>query len=187
MKAPEKALPIVAATGNYTFVSDSCTLVWTGKKAIGSHTGNIKITAGNIKLDSNMISGEFVIDMKSITCTDITDSSNNKDFVGHMMADDFFGVAANPTAKISLKKIAALDDKSNYLITADLTIKGITNEITFPAHIVTEAGRMSVSADIVVDRTRWGIIYNSPTAGALGDKFIYDNFNLAINLKGKKD
>jgi K(+)-stimulated pyrophosphate-energized sodium pump len=187
IKAPEKALPIVAATGAYSFVSDSCTLVWTGKKAVGSHTGAIKITAGNIKLDSNMISGEFVIDMKSITCTDITDSTYNKDFVGHMMADDFFGVAANPTAKISLMKIAALDDKSNYLITADLTIKSITNEITFPAHIVTEAGRMSVSADIVIDRTRWGIIYNSPTAGALGDKFIYDNFNLAVNLKGKKD
>jgi K(+)-stimulated pyrophosphate-energized sodium pump len=189
IKAPEgaNALPIVAAPGNYNFVGDSCVLVWTGKKAIGSHTGKITLTAGNLKLDSASISGEFVIDMKSITCTDISDSTYNADLVGHLKSKDFFGADENPTAKLVLKKIAAADDKSNYVITADLTIKGITNEISFPAHIVTsENGNMSVGADITIDRTRWGIIYNSPTAGTLGDKFIYDNFNLAINLKGKK-
>lgn len=180
--------PITIASSTYNFMPDSCNLVWTGKKAIGQHMGNVKITAGTFSLDSaGNANGELVIDMNSITCSDISDSTGNADLIGHLKADDFFGTQAYPTAKLVVKSIKAIDDKNNYWLKADLTIKGKTNEIEFPTHMVTVGNQLNIGADILIDRTRWGITYNSPSSGTMADKFIYDNFNLTVNLKGQKN
>jgi hypothetical protein len=60
-----------------------------------------------------------------------------------------------------------------------LTLKGITNPITFDLYV---AGSKATAA-LVVDRTKYDIRYGSGSFfDGLGDKTIYDNFDLAVEL-----
>ena len=65
-------------------------------------------------------------------------------------------------------------------VTADVTIKGITKSITF----VAEVDKGSASANIVIDRTDFDVRYGSGSFfDNLGDKTIYDDFELVVSLK----
>ena len=97
---------------------------------------------------------------------------------GHLKSDDFFSVKKHPTSTLIIKKAKYLYN-NNYEIVADLTIKGITNEIKFK----TKLNDNIASADIVVDRTTFDIRYGSGSFfDNLGDKMIYDDFRLSVSL-----
>src|SRR3954465_15217800 len=84
------------AVTTYKVDTKKSTLVWTGKKVTGAHTGNISLSKGTIVADGkNIKSGNFEIDMNSITVTDLKDSTYNQKLVGHLKNDDFFGVEKN--------------------------------------------------------------------------------------------
>jgi polyisoprenoid-binding protein YceI len=155
---------------------------WLAKKVGGQHEGTIGITSGSLVADGAKISGgEFVIDMKSIVCTDITNAEYNQKFIGHISTGDFFEVEKFPTAAFKITKVAG----SN--ITGDLTMKGITKSITFPAKIAVVGGKVSATASIPVDRTDFGVKYNSKKFfDTIGDKAIDDIFNLDITLVAGK-
>lgn len=159
------------------------TLTWVGKKLTGSHNGSISLQSGNLLFDGKKLSGgNFVIDMSSIK-----DADKSARLEGHLKADDFFGTDKFATSTFEIKKIAASGNQVN--VTGDLTIKGITNSITFPANVVWNAdGAVTATADkIVVDRTKFGIKYRSKGMFPdVGDKMIYDDFELAIKLVAKK-
>jgi polyisoprenoid-binding protein YceI len=155
---------------------------WLAKKVAGQHEGTIGISSGSLVADGAKISGgEFVIDMKSIVCTDITNAEYNQKFIGHISTGDFFEVEKFPTAAFKITKVAG----SN--ITGDLTMKGITKSITFPAKIAVVGGKVSATASIPVDRTDFGVKYNSKKFfDTIGDKAIDDVFNLDITLVAGK-
>lgn len=159
------------------------TLTWLGKKVTGSHNGSIALQSGNLLFDGKKLSGgNFVIDM-----TTIKDADKSERLEGHLKADDFFGTDKFATSTFVIKKIAAAGTQVN--VTGDLTIKGITNSITFPASVVWNAdGSITATADkIIVDRTKYGIKYRSKGMFPdVGDKMIYDDFELAIKLVAKK-
>ncbi len=172
-------------TGTWDFGAAD-TLTWTGKKVSGDHFGTVRTLSGTLTIDSiGAVSGSFEIDMKSIAVSDIEDSASNADLVGHLKNSDFFGVDSFPTATITIKKMTRL--KNNYLVEGDLTIKGITNPISFPAKINTEGNTIAVTSELLFDRTLWNITYKSKNVvGAMADKFIYDNIAIAMNIKGDK-
>jgi len=172
-------------TGTWDFGAAD-TLTWTGKKVSGDHFGTVRTLSGTLTIDSiGAVSGSFEIDMKSIAVSDIEDSASNADLVGHLKNSDFFGVDSFPTATINIKKMTRL--KNNYLVEGDLTIKGITNPISFPAKINTEGNTIAVTSELLFDRTLWNITYKSKNVvGAMADKFIYDNIAIAMNIKGDK-
>ncbi|WP_316817762.1 YceI family protein [Pedobacter nyackensis] len=159
------------------------TLTWLGKKVTGSHNGSIALQSGNLLFDGKKLSGgNFVIDM-----TTIKDADKSARLEGHLKADDFFGTDKFATSTFVIKKIAAAGTQVN--VTGDLTIKGVTNSITFPANVVWNAdGSITATADkIIVDRTKYGIKYRSKGMFPdVGDKMIYDDFELAIKLVAKK-
>lgn len=171
----------------YNVDPQSSTLTWVGKKVTGEHTGNIDITSGSLKYDGKKITGgEFVIDMQSITNSDLTDPEYNKKLVDHLKSDDFFGSEQNPTSKFVIKQVTARDD-SKYDVTGDLTIKGKTNSVTFPATITDKGNQLVVEGNAVVDRAKYDVKYNSGSFFEnLGDKMIYDDFELKINLVADK-
>lgn len=152
---------------------------WTGKKVTGKHTGTIKLTSGQLKIEKGELKGgSFVIDMSSIACTDLPEGPGGK-LVGHLSSDDFFGVANFPTAELKITDVSKRGNTNNYEITADLTIKGITKPVEFIAQV----NDHSAKADISVERTQYGIKYNSGSFfDGLGDKMIYDTFDLSIEL-----
>lgn len=168
-----------------TYAADvkSSKIVWVGKKVTGEHKGNISLKSGSLLVDGKAIkSGSFEMDMNSITNTDLTDKEYNAKLIGHLKSDDFFGVATNPVAKFEITK-AELKEGANYNITGKLTIKGITNEITFPATVTIQPKTLTATAKILVNRTKFNIKYGSGSFfDNLGDKAINDDFELNIDL-----
>lgn len=172
-----------ASNVNYAIDTKATTAKWVGKKVTGQHEGGISISKGNIVSDGKTVTGgSFEIDMTSITCTDLTDKEWNGKLVGHLKADDFFGVDKHPTAKFEITK-ATLKSGNDYDVTGKLTIKGITNEITFPAMIKMDAKAFVTIAKIMVNRTKFDIKYGSASFfEGLGDKALSDEFELNINV-----
>ncbi len=168
---------------NYAIDTKSTTAAWVGRKVTGEHAGGITISKGNITSDGKSITGgTFEIDMTSITCTDLTDKEWNGKLVGHLKADDFFGTDKFPTATFELTK-ATLKSGNDYDVTGKLTIKGITNEIAFPAMIKMDEKTFVTIAKIVVDRTKYGIKYGSASFfDGLGDKALSNDFDININV-----
>jgi polyisoprenoid-binding protein YceI len=167
----------------YTVDTKSTSATWLGKKVTGQHSGAISISKGNILSDGKTLTGgNLEFDMNSITCTDLTDPEWSGKLVGHLKNDDFFAVEKNPTAKFEITK-AVLKEGNNYDVTGKLTIKGITNEITFPAMIKMDNKTLVTVAKIVVNRTKFDIKYGSASfMEGIGDKAISDDFELNVNV-----
>ncbi len=161
-------------------------IVWVGKKVTGGHTGNISIAKGNLEMEEGkLVGGYFEIDMASMTCSDLNGKIADK-LLGHLKSDDFFGVANHATSTLTITK-ALWQGENTYKITGDLTIKGITKEIRFPATVQEENGVITAKAEIVVDRAEYDIRYGSGSFfDNLGDKTIYDDFELTVQLVAKQ-
>ncbi len=155
------------------------TINWLGKKIGGQHEGIIKIKSGTLELKNDQIvSGNFTVDMTSITNTDIKDEGYNKKLVGHLKSDDFFGVDKFPTASLSITKATEFSNGKTSVI-GELTIKGKTESITFD---LTKSGN-SYTTKIDIDRSKYGVKYGSTSFfDSLGDKAIDDIFILNIEL-----
>ncbi len=163
--------------------------VWTGTKVVGSsHTGEIKIKNADIKVKNNEpVSATIVMDMKSITNTDLKDKSFNKKLVEHLTSADFFDVQKFSTSTLNITNIQKASDKF-YLLSGKLKIKGVEKPVKLKASVVKENKDMKqVSVDFTFDRTNWGIKYGSGSFfKGLGDKMISDEVNLKVNLTIKK-
>lgn len=160
--------------------TETSNVKWTGKKVTGQHEGTIKIQSGTLDFDGKqLMGGEFTIDMNTITCTDL-DAATGAKLDGHLKSDDFFGVPNHPTAHFKIKEVKTGSDKETLSITGDITIKGITETISFDATV----NDSSAKATVIIDRTKFGVKYGSGSFfDNLGDKVIYDDFELELDLQ----
>lgn len=157
---------------------------WIGYKVTGQHEGTITLRNGELNFDdtSNLIGGKFVMDMTTINTTDLEGGSKER-LDNHLKNDDFFSVKKYNTSDLVFKKVSKQKNDSKivvYLIDADLTIKGITNPVTFKINISDN----SAYANLKIDRTKFEIKYGSSSFfDGLKDRAIYDEFDLQVNLK----
>ncbi|WP_443944590.1 YceI family protein [Pedobacter sp. AW1-32] len=167
----------------YTVDVAKSTVTWIGKKVTGSHNGTIALKSGSINVDGkNVTGGTFVIDMNSIK-----DADGSEKLEGHLKADDFFGTAKFPTSTFVITKVTG--SGANATVAGNLTIKGITKPITFPATVTvgTDGTVTALAGKIVVDRTKYDIKYGSKSFfDSIGDKAINDEFEIAVKLVAKK-
>lgn len=167
------------------------TLGWDGKAVTHGHNGTVQFSGGDLLVRGNqLVGGTVMVDMKTIKATDIKDAETNTKFMGHITSDDFFGVSAYPTATFKITKVAyvkgAAAGANNANITGDLTIKGKTNSITFPAKVGVKGGVAAASGTATVDRTKFDIKYGSKSFfDGIGDKAINDDFTLSFNVIAK--
>lgn len=182
-------LSIAALTVNSAFAgtvavdTKASTIEWTGRKVIGSsHTGNVLIKTGSIETkDKKITGGTIVVDMTSITNTDLTDPAYNKKLVGHLKSNDFFDVEKFPTSTLKITSAKQQKDGS-HKVQGNLTIKGETHPIAFDAQLAD--GGKTVNVNLPVDRTIWNVRYGSGKFFKnLGDKVISDQFDLKVSLK----
>jgi polyisoprenoid-binding protein YceI len=151
---------------------------WKGKKVLGSHTGTIALQSGYFEMDGNQLTGGmFVVDMSSITVTDLSGEDKGK-LEGHLKSNDFFGVAKHPTATLVINR--ATSNADGYIVAGDITIKGVTVPIEFDL----DMGADFASTSLKIDRTKFGVRYGSGSLfDNLGDNAIADNFELNVTLK----
>ena len=152
---------------------------WTGKEiTTKTHYGSLKFREGKISMEGErIISGSFIVDMKSIDCEDLSGKSKNY-LESHLKSEDFFGVEDFPEASLSIKT-AELKSDGNQLVKGDITIKGVTQPISFNISIQNKGGK----AKLTFDRTKHNVTYRSGNFFQnLGDKLIYDDIEIEAQL-----
>jgi len=135
-----------------------------------SHTGTILVQEGNVSINDADISGQLTFDMSSI----VSDSSGLDE---DLKSPNFFDVETYPTA------VFVITGYNTNEIQGDLTIRDITQDVSFPVTLSQENDQLSIDGNIVIDRTRWDITYRSENFFAeIGDKAIADDINLDIKI-----
>ncbi|MES2618439.1 MAG: YceI family protein [Bacteroidota bacterium] len=171
------------------------TLNWEGASLSGGHNGTINISEGSLTVkEGNITAGNFTIEMTSIKDLDLTDATKNGYLVGHLNDTDFFNTKIYPTGKFEITSVSAIanDTAGNtHSISGNLTLKGQSKNITFPAKVAINGDAVEASGSVAINRLDWGITYGSTTAfpslkAKLKDKAIKDEFKVIIALKAKK-
>lgn len=188
-KTEKRAAAPKASAKNFKLDTNLSSVSWVGTKATGRHNGTFNISNGVISTDgTNVTGGKFTIDMKSLKALD-QDEEGNKNLAGHLMSDDFFKVAANPTSTFvitSVKPFSGTDSKlkgATHTITGNLTMLGVNKSVSFPAIVSMSGGLLKANADFNINRTDWGLSYGSDKS--LGDKFIKPEVNIGLNIVAK--
>ncbi len=152
------------------------TFKWTGTKVTGSHYGMVSLKSATMdEKDGHINSGVFVMDMNSMTCTDLTGEWMDK-LIGHLKNDDFFGIDKHPTATLKIKHgmMGKLD--------GELTIKGVTRPVSMK---YSQKGK-TYTGTLSFDRTKFGIKYGSGNFfKGLGDKMINDEVTVDFTVVTK--
>jgi polyisoprenoid-binding protein YceI len=185
------AMGVLTVSHAQTFNADptQSKIKWHGSKVTGEHFGFINLKSGKLMMDNGQVKGgEFIVDMTSMTNTDIESEKYNQKLIGHLKSDDFFGVNTFPEATLKIKSAkVSTEEGSTHSFKGDITIKGKTEEITFPANVKFEGDKMMATAKITIDRSKFDVKYGSGSFfEGLGDNLIYDDFDLEINLVASK-
>lgn len=173
----------VVAESIFKIDNTTSKVTWLSKKATSSHDGQIKLSSGQFHVENNVLKGgSFEIDMNTISCDDVTDAKSNEKLLNTLKNESFFNTAKFPKASFVITS-AKKTSGSQYLIKGKLTIKGITNDSSFPATVSIADKKLNAVAKIVFDRTKFDIKYSSKNFFEnLGDKAIYDNVDITVNL-----
>lgn len=161
-------------------------LNWEGSKPTGAHNGTVALKSGGLLVEAGTLTqGVFVVDMNSITNTDMAGSNGAAKLEGHLKASDFFDVAVYPTAKFVITSV--VDTEGKLAVTGNLTIKNTTKSITIPATIATTEGITTFKSEtFTIDRTDFGVVYASKKLdAALKDKFINDLMEMSFSVVTK--
>jgi polyisoprenoid-binding protein YceI len=169
-------------TQNFKVVSSESEINWTGRKVTGAHNGTIDIKAGSLQVtDGKLNAGSFSIDTTSIKILDISDPATNIQFAGHLFSEDFFATDRFPEATFEITNVT--QSGSSGQITGNLTIKGITHPVSFPANVSITRESITASGKILVDRTSYDMKFRSGNFFLnLGDTLIYNDFELDVKL-----
>jgi len=103
----------------------------------------------------------------TIQAASITTGSEQRD--GHLKSADFLDVEHSTEIVFTLKSIER--DGDNYEVTGDLTIKGVTKEITLDyehsGSVVDPFGNTKVGGTLTgtINRSDWGLTWNVPLGG----------------------
>lgn len=164
-----------------------------GTKPVGKHHGTIGLKEGNLAVENSMIKGgKFVLDMNTLK-TDDQDSMGNAKLAGHLMSADFFDVAKYPDMTFEVASVTAGVDSSakdvllqdaTHTITGNLTMKGVSKQISFPAKVMINDQTITADANFNIDRTQWGLSYGNDKS--LRDKFISPTVNIGLHLVAVK-
>ncbi|MEI6411540.1 MAG: YceI family protein [Bacteroidota bacterium] len=177
----------VSAEGARSFTVSEATVFWAGKKAIGDfHTGSIQSSEGTLKVnEGTLLSGNIVLDMSSITVTDIKDPGEKRDLESHLKDSDFFEVGKFPKAEFKIAEVLPSNNPAfNYVINGTLTMKGKTHPVNIPVKMKIEDKALTAeSATFTINRTQWGVNFRSGLLGTAKDKLIEDVVTLSLKLR----
>jgi len=174
-----------------TYEVGTSTIAWRGFKSFvnDEHVGNIGISDGSFEVsDGKVVGGSVVIDMNSIENTDIEDEEKRGYLVGHLKSQDFFFVDSFPTAQFEIVNVKETEDgTTNSIVVGNLTIRGITHSIEFPANISVYDAAVNFSAPTFgIDRTKWDVKFHdkddASIAESLKEKLIDHTIELNFDL-----
>lgn len=153
------------------------------KSEASSHDGTVKVKSGNMIMKGNeLVGGDFVLDMTSINATDLSGEYQGK-LNGHLKNGDFFEVEKFPTANFKITSVKKNNDKVyNKLVTGNLTVKGKTSSVSFPAKVSYTKGVVALESDkFSWDRQKYDVAYKS----SMKDVFVKDEIDMMVKVSAK--
>ncbi len=146
-KTGHEPLPISAEQSKVEFI---------GAKVTGKHDGGFKNFSGTMHFDPENIEAsriEVDIDMTSIW-------SDNDKLTEHLKSGDFFLVTEHPKAKfVSTSIKEGGDGEATHTITGNLTLRGVTKEIAFPARVEVGADALRAQTEFSLPRKQFGVAF----------------------------
>jgi polyisoprenoid-binding protein YceI len=206
------AQEVSAATGQTLALNtDETSIAWRGYKPTGQHFGKIPATTGQLVVaDGTITGGSFTFDIPSLTIEDMEAGSEfHTKLFTHLQSADFFDAANHPTATFeitSAEPFTANDqitDKEEFTsentpssasslspeapthwISGNLTMRGVTKNIKFPAAVSIADGTVKAKAGFNIDRTAWGLAYGDEATATnkAKDQFIYNTVSLVLDV-----
>lgn len=184
----DKSLSYEFEPGTYQVQTDQSTLRWTATKELVANytdTGTFPVS-GQITIDeSGLTNAQLTLDIADLNVTSVSGPGGTDRLAEHLRSEDFFAVDSYPTSTLRTTAITkATASPSTYNITANLTLKGRTNKITFPAMVGMQGDKLIVRADTEIDRTRWNVRYGSDKFfDNLGNNVISDTVGISARLQ----
>ena len=172
---------------------DSSKVVWRGFKTFvdWSHEGTIAVD-GKFLIANDKVAGGFIeIDFSEITVAEFADGTKEEYLLGHIRSEDFFFTDSFPTGSFEIVNVKELaGEGTNSLVVGNLTLRGITNSIEFPANINLDNDGVSFEAPVFsIDRTKWGVKYHdredASIAASLKEDLIDHSIELKFNVRAK--
>jgi len=169
--------------GFYEVKSDFSSVAWRANKVLAAHTGLVAIKSGELIVsDGQLSSSEIILDMTTLTSDEGMDS-----LVTHLKSADFFEVENYPEARLTITSSTPGDQLNEYIVSGDLTIKGITKPISFRSIINASSKELTARAEIIINRLDWDIKYRSGKFFQdLGDNLISDEISFVVDLNASK-
>lgn len=184
-KASASAVFLHVGNEKYFIIDTKESIVaWTGSGVHGKHEGYAYISKGELMIENGQLMGGTVeIEMNKIEGPGHLRDNN---LINHLKGPDFFDVKQFPFSTIVITKVAAINGEHKK-VTGNLTIKGITHPVTFPVSIEVKGGIVKANTNLTIDRTKWGIRYNSGKFyDNLADQAISDSIEFNIKVVAKK-
>jgi polyisoprenoid-binding protein YceI len=182
-------------SGGLSFAVDTAQskVRFTGHGVGKNHPGTFKLSSGHVHVANNQITGgDFEINIKSMDMEQREEMFQKK-LKPHLLSGDFFDVDKFGTAKFEITKVepysadqkdSSIVDGANFRVSGNLTLKGVTRNITFPARIDLDDNTLKGEANFDIDRREWQINYGNDRT--LGDKFISETVNIELDLQATR-
>jgi polyisoprenoid-binding protein YceI len=179
-----------ASDGMYGVVAEESVINWEGRKPRGANyrdRGTISVSSGNFTVSGDEVTdGNVVIDMNSITVLSTGLGTGESMLQNHLKTDDFFSVEEFPTAELKVTS-AVLGEDGFYKVRGTLTIKGITNDVEFPAVVSTEGDSIEIEGETQLDRTLWDVRFGSGKFFSdLTDNLVDDFFTVSFSVTARR-
>jgi polyisoprenoid-binding protein YceI len=149
--------PAVAAQNTeartFAFGPANSKIDFVGSKVTGSHDGGFTNFVGELRVVGGKVAdtgNRVVISTDSLW-------SDNPRLTGHLKNADFFNVPVYPTA--TFETVSVSDGATNSTVVGNLTMHGITKQISFPATIKVADNQVSVNAEFSINRFDFDMKY----------------------------
>ena len=143
-----------------------------GAKITGSHDLSFGEFEGKVGVSGDAVSAlSFTVQVGSLV-------ADPEKLANHLKSPDFFDTAAFPTATFTSTEVkAAAVGEATHEVTGDLTLRGVTKRVSFPAKLTVTPGEVTGRAEFSINRKDFGIVYPGKP-----DDLIQDNVVLTIDL-----
>ncbi len=164
-----EAAPPVAPTGVIIPIDTARSeLKALGAKVTATHPIVFKVWAGSVMVDGDTLTDlTFEAEMASL-------ESDAPKLTEHLKTPDFFDVATFPKATFAASSITAAPGEggTTHSVTGDLTLRGVTKTVTFPAKITVAPDAITGATEFVLNRQDFGITYPGKADDLVQDKVV---------------
>ena len=169
-------------TGDYAIDPSHTRIGFSARHAMVTKVrGHFDQFEGNAQVDTTTPANSSVT--VTIQAASVTTGNEQRD--GHLKTPDFFDIANYP--QITFVSTNIERDGSEWDITGDLTINGVTKSVTIPFEATGSAKdpfgntRVGFEGDVTIDRTEWNLSFNAAleTGGVLVSEKVKLEFDVS--------